>query len=553
MYDFDGRQIEHWGSGPGTLELELELDEVQELELAAELLEVVSEEGLAKWVGGIDRAVAGAQRRIGKTYTANQGAVDKTLRVVKLVGMPVRFVSGVLSGLPPDVALGQANQVPEQIDRIRSQIDPHLRRWAQRELEARFGEDSEFELACRYTRFAHRAMQNAWRVPRGMAPTQAAAASIRHAARRDLPGLVPYLPQLLTVEANGSSSAGTGRWHRQRDTIVVDLGEPANDYEVGGAAFEDRELPAATKARDLIFFGYSGASEPTGAKERDGSFSWVAQTLKLHLQRRFPNDDVQLVCAWHKDVFVRTLLTQPPDRDLKIRQIHYVGHGGGGGLFFGYLNAVSLANRNGTADLLARIPLPDQAKRRMALFAETGLISGFFSETLAPDKLKEIKAQLAPGALMHVWGCFAGAPTHRFDTTDPYWARFNAGRASVDGIALDVAKTLGIETTACWEPEDIHGMDFCFRTDKGAISCANARPGRLPHWLWPRSPKVRWITYDATGSGNEKSINFLGTRVPAARIAPGRPPKWFTNEIPTAVAKKKPSAFPTCSAAPVGF
>jgi hypothetical protein len=41
-------------------------------------------------------------------------------------------------------------------------------------------------------------------------------------------------------------------------------------------------MPAT--ARDLIFFGYSGASESTGAIERDGSFSWEGQTLKVHLQ-----------------------------------------------------------------------------------------------------------------------------------------------------------------------------------------------------------------------------------------------------------------------------
>lgn len=40
-------------------------------------------------------------------------------------------------------------------------------------------------------------------------------------------------------------------------------------------------MPAT--ARDLIFFGYSGASESTGAIERDGSFSWEGQTLKVHL------------------------------------------------------------------------------------------------------------------------------------------------------------------------------------------------------------------------------------------------------------------------------
>ena len=72
---------------------------------------------------------------------------------------------------------------------------------------------------------------------------------------------------------------------------------------------------------------------------------------------------------------------------------------------------------------------------------------------------------------------------HTFETTDPYWNLFNAGRASVDGVAKHIAKTLRIETTACWDPDGVHGMDFCFRTSKGALNCSNKRPGQLPHWL----------------------------------------------------------------------
>jgi hypothetical protein len=74
-------------------------------------------------------------------------------------------------------------------------------------------------------------------------------------------------------------------------------------------------------ARDLIFFGYSGSpgSDRTGLTDRDQSFFATARTLKLHLERRFPGDLVQVVCAWNKDVFVRALLAPGPE----IRQIHY--------------------------------------------------------------------------------------------------------------------------------------------------------------------------------------------------------------------------------------
>jgi hypothetical protein len=308
------------------------------------------------------------------------------------------------------------------------------------------------------------------------------------------------------------------------------------------------------KARDLIFFGYSGAHEPTGTKERDTSFFLVAHTLKLHLQRRFPTDVVELFCAWRKDVFVNALRTLPPDPTLKIRQIHYVGHGAGGGLYFGYHNSSSTAQRAALINVILNTPaiVGTAARRRIALDLDPALMSGFFSDALAPAKLAAIKSQLAADALMHVWGCFAGAPTHTFDTTDPYWNLFNAGGPPVEGVARHIARTLGIEVTACRDPEGIHGMDFCHRTAKGDLNCSDIRPERLPHWLWPESRKVRWITWDATGASNETTINFLGSRIAATTVPPGRPPKWLTNEIPLAAAKAKQPPLPACSAAFVG-
>jgi hypothetical protein len=306
-------------------------------------------------------------------------------------------------------------------------------------------------------------------------------------------------------------------------------------------------------ARNVVLFGFSGAGDPTGAIERDTSFFLTAHTLKLHLERRFPADTVEVVCAWHKDTFVN-ILRAPGDR---IRQIHYVGHGIGGGLYFGYHNPVASASRQIIADFLGRLSTgwfaPPERKRILALLWDAGLMPGFFSHALTSTKLAEIRAQLLPGALMHVWGCFAGAPTHTFDAVDPYWDLFNAGAPPVDGIARHIAKTLQIETTACRDPGGVHGMDFCHRTAKDTLNCTDVRPGRLPHWLWPKSPKVRWITHDPTGAGDETTINFLGTRMPATSIPPGQPPTWLLKEIPITAAEAKIPPFPACSAARTGI
>jgi hypothetical protein len=57
-----------------------------------------------------------------------------------------------------------------------------------------------------------------------MPPERAAYLSVRHAARRDLPGLVPHITQIFHIGANELATTGTGRWHRTRNAIVIDLG-----------------------------------------------------------------------------------------------------------------------------------------------------------------------------------------------------------------------------------------------------------------------------------------------------------------------------------------
>ena len=308
----------------------------------------------------------------------------------------------------------------------------------------------------------------------------------------------------------------------------------------------------ADRCRILIFFGFSGDSGRTVAADANWSFFLTAQTLRRHLLQRFPDDEVTVACAWHKDAFVNALIAPSPAAGLRIRQIHYVGHGGGGVLSFGYHHPTAAADRQTLRATVSRPSaswlMPAGAKRRLALLWEASLVTGFFSDALAPAKLGAIRSQLAPDALMHVWGCFAGAPTHTFDP--PYWDLFNAGASSVDGIARHIARTLRLSTTACWDPAGRSGMNFCHRSQDGRVTCPDLRGRALPHWMWPASARVRWISYDSTGNPDETTINFLGRPTPADRIPPERPPSWFTDEIPTRVTAAP--TFPMCSAVRVG-
>jgi hypothetical protein len=95
-----------------------------------------------------------------------------------------------------------------------------------------------------------------------------------------------------------------GRWVRQRSRIVL---LPAEPFRPGWGEGElQGEDPGAVGAqlRIVVFYGYSGA-HGAGTTERDLSNQLVARTLKAHLALRFPADQVDVVCAWHKNAFVK--------------------------------------------------------------------------------------------------------------------------------------------------------------------------------------------------------------------------------------------------------
>jgi hypothetical protein len=226
MHNLDRQQLEYPPSQANGAASEL--SEAQELELAAELLEVSSEEELENWLATVasqaGRALTSAQRAAGKAYTANAPAVDRTIRVVGTVGPPVTAALLIRAGVPPDLAMLRARQMASQIGFAGDWLKRSMPQWSKLELEGLSSEDRELEYARRYTRFAHRALRNAWQAPRGMRPARAAWLAVRHAARRDLPGLVPQLTQIFHIGANELPTAGAGRWRRARNAIVIDLG-----------------------------------------------------------------------------------------------------------------------------------------------------------------------------------------------------------------------------------------------------------------------------------------------------------------------------------------
>lgn len=187
-------------SGPGVF------SESEEMELAAELLEVGDERELDQFLGDL---ISKAGKAIGGIVKSPIGkAIGGALKSVAKTALPI--AGGALGGLvggPIGATLG-------------SNLAGMAGSALGLELEGLSPEDREFEATKQFVRFAAQAVKNAVEAPPGMDPNAAAHAAIMDAAAEHAPGLVnghagsgPH--------ANGHHRPHMGRWIRRRGKIVV--------------------------------------------------------------------------------------------------------------------------------------------------------------------------------------------------------------------------------------------------------------------------------------------------------------------------------------------
>jgi hypothetical protein len=221
MHDVDRTQLEAGDSGEFELdsgEFEFEngyevssgfegegsLDEMEEMELAAEFLEVQDEYELDQFIGKlISRVAKGA----GKFFKSPLGK--------KLGG----FLKGAAKKLLPVAgkALGGAFGGP-----VGAAIGGKLAAGASDllglELEGLSPEDREFEVARQYVRFATAAVAKAAAAPPSQPPDVVAKSAVAGAANDHAPGLVRPRPG---GPVRYGAGRRTGRWIRRGNRIVL--------------------------------------------------------------------------------------------------------------------------------------------------------------------------------------------------------------------------------------------------------------------------------------------------------------------------------------------
>jgi uncharacterized protein (DUF697 family) len=182
------------------------LSESQELELAAELMEVNSEQELEQFLGDLIKKAGGA--------------------IGGLIKSPIgQALGGALKGVAKQVlplagqALGGAIGGPAG-SQIGGQLASAAGSMFGLELEA---SEQEFEAAKTFVKLAADAVQNAASAPPGANPHAVAQAAVAQAAQTHAPGLfAPEHAGAYHPDAPGTAGRGhTGRWVRRGSKIVL--------------------------------------------------------------------------------------------------------------------------------------------------------------------------------------------------------------------------------------------------------------------------------------------------------------------------------------------
>jgi hypothetical protein len=199
-------------------ELESPLDEVEEMELANELLAVSNEEELDQFLGKLFKKVGKGLRKFGKGIGRFVRPLGGLLKGIAKKALP--FVGGALGSFIPIPGVGTA---------VGSALGSAASKLLEVDLEGMDNEDQEFELARRFVRMASAATAKAAATSPDADPKAAAIRAIKAAAQqlgagdREMDGEIPSRRAIGGVPgASGPRRRGrAGRWYRRGNAVVL--------------------------------------------------------------------------------------------------------------------------------------------------------------------------------------------------------------------------------------------------------------------------------------------------------------------------------------------
>lgn len=190
-------------------EFESPMDETEEMELAAELLAVSSEQELDQFLGKVFKKIGRGIRKIARP-------LGGMLKRVAKKALP--FVGGALGSFIPVPGVGTA---------VGSALGGAASKLLEVDLEGMTPEDQEFELARRFVRMASTAAAKAATMPADADPKTAAIQAIKAAAQQigggtpQGEGEVGVAGSTIPYRGPSGGRRTRGRWYRRGNSIVL--------------------------------------------------------------------------------------------------------------------------------------------------------------------------------------------------------------------------------------------------------------------------------------------------------------------------------------------
>ena len=207
-FAFEEREL--FGESDG----ESPFNEMEEMELATELMSISSEEELDQFLGKLLKRAWRGVKHVASKVARPLGGV---LRNVAKKALP--FVGGALGSLIPIPGVGTA---------VGSALGGALSKALEMELEGTEGEDQEFEMARRFVRVAGAAARQAATAPSSANPRAVAVKAVAHAFRRQAGGGEPPAddtgvpsPHRCDQCRSGYGRRRSGNWIRRGRKIVL--------------------------------------------------------------------------------------------------------------------------------------------------------------------------------------------------------------------------------------------------------------------------------------------------------------------------------------------
>jgi hypothetical protein len=181
-------------------------DESEEMELAAELMEVADDEELEMFLGKVFKRIGRRARKFVRSRVGRN--LKGILKKVAKRALPIAGrAAGTFFGGPAGGAIG-------------SRLARRAGKIFGLELEGLSPEDSEFETAKGFVRFAGAAAKKAAAIPSNIPAAQAARKAVVSAAKSHAPGLLG-LPGTSVMSTTAYGSKRSGRWVRRGNRIIL--------------------------------------------------------------------------------------------------------------------------------------------------------------------------------------------------------------------------------------------------------------------------------------------------------------------------------------------